>query len=312
MLIRIVLTLIVAMIAAFAFRVQLVDLLVWPLRDVDGDLATNLQSFGVTDAFTISFKLSFYAGLVISFPIILYFIANFIFPALTKKERRYMIPALLIGTALFLTGVFFCFVFLLRPTLQFFIADARKLGWAPNLSVVQYFSFVTQFTIAFGLSFELPVVVMLLVKLRILSHKLMANTRAYAVVAIIFLAAVITPTPDILTLLSLAMPLLVLYEICIWMAWLLERSNAKKAAAEAAEYDDPDDPDGSGDSRSQAALPPVVRPPGIEPSGPIYPESGDHTPESGTEETDTATDAMETEGGFSIEPDGTEEDEPER
>jgi len=231
MFIKIVATLVVTMIGAFFFRVQLVELLQSPLVQVDPELAANLISLRVPDAMTISFKIAFYTGLVVSFPLILYYIAQFVFPGLTKREKRYVLPALCVGGGLFLGGVLFCFYMVMPAALEFFYQDAKRLNWTPNWTVSDYFSFVTQLCIAFGLSFELPVVILVLVKLELLSFDLMRKTRSYAVVAIIFVSAVITPTTDILTLAALAGPLLILYEACIWLAFLMER---KRRAADTA------------------------------------------------------------------------------
>ena len=92
----------------------------------------------------------------------------------------------------------------------------------------EYYSFVTRFTIGFGLAFELPVVVLALVRFGMVTYKFMARTRPYAAVLIFILATIITPTPDILTLVALALPMCLLYESCIWIAWLMERRRLKR------------------------------------------------------------------------------------
>ena len=87
----------------------------------------------------------------------------------------------------------------------------------------QYYSFVTRFALGFGLAFELPVVVLALVHLGLITHKFMVRTRPYAVVLIFVLATIPTPTPDILTLIAMALPMCLLYESCIWISWAIER-----------------------------------------------------------------------------------------
>jgi sec-independent protein translocase protein TatC len=89
--------------------------------------------------------------------------------------------------------------------------------------VQQYYSFVTRFTLGFGLAFELPVVVLALVRFGLVTYKFMARTRPYAIVLIFILATIITPTPDILTLVAMGLPMCLLYESCIWIAWVMER-----------------------------------------------------------------------------------------
>ena len=89
---------------------------------------------------------------------------------------------------------------------------------------------MTRFTIGFGLAFELPVVVLALVRFGLITYRFMARTRPYAVVMIFILATIITPTPDILTLVAMALPMCLLYESCIWIAWLMERRRLKRIA----------------------------------------------------------------------------------
>ena len=214
--------LVLAMILCFAFRTTLVRVMQAPLQAVGPEFGT-LRALRVRDSFTISFTLAFYAGIVVCFPLLLYFLAEFVLPALTAVEKRILIPAILGSFALFLFGVLACYYWLLPKTILFFFRDTQSLGWIPTWTVQEYYSFVTKFTMAFGLTFELPVVVLALVKFRLLTYSFMARTRPYAIVLIVVLATVITPTPDILTLLATSLPMGVLYESCIWIAWLMER-----------------------------------------------------------------------------------------
>src|SRR3982751_3091953 len=206
----------------FPFRQQLVLVLQRPLKEVGGQVGT-LRALGITDSITISFHLAFYAGIVISFPLLLYFMAEFILPALTALEKKFVFPAIFASCGLFLLGVLVCYFWLLPKTILFFFRDTQSLGWTPTWTVQQYYSFVTRFTIGFGLGFELPVVVLALVRFGLVTYAFMARTRPYAVVLIFILATIITPTPDILTLLALGLPMCLLYESCIWIAWLMHR-----------------------------------------------------------------------------------------
>jgi sec-independent protein translocase protein TatC len=90
---------------------------------------------------------------------------------------------------------------------------------------------VTRFVLGFGLAFELPVVVLALVKFGLITHGFMARTRPYAIVLIFILAAIISPTPDILTLIAMSLPMCLLYESCIWIAWFMQRKAARDASA---------------------------------------------------------------------------------
>ncbi len=228
--VKIAITLVLAMILCFAFRTTLVRVMQAPLHAVDPQMGT-LRALGITDSFTISFHLAFYAGIVISFPLLLYFIAEFVLPALSAVERRFLLPAIFASFALFLTGVTVCYFWLLPKTILFFFHDTQSLGWTPAWTVQQYYSFVTRFTIGFGLSFELPVVVLALVKFGIVTYRFMARTRPYAIVLIFVAATIITPTPDILTLVAMGLPMCLLYESCIWIAYLMERRRSTSASA---------------------------------------------------------------------------------
>src|SRR6478735_4523958 len=218
----------VAMIVCFAFRSSLVRVLQAPLRDVGSQIGT-LKALGITDSIVISFHLAFYAGIVLSFPVLLYFLAEFVLPALTAVERRFLFPAIAVSFALFLLGVLVCYFWLLPKTILFFFRDTESLGWAPTWTVQQYYSFVTRFTLGFGLAFELPVVVLVLVRFGLLTYEFMARTRPYAIVLIFILATIITPTPDVLTLIAMSLPMVFLYESCIWIAWFMKRRAARTA-----------------------------------------------------------------------------------
>src|ERR1051326_1136932 len=144
------------MIICFAFRGALVRILQAPLRDVGSQVGT-LKALGITDSIVISFHLAFYAGIILAFPLLLYFLAEFVLPALTAVEKRFLFPAIGVSFALFLLGVMVCYFWLLAKTILFFFRDTESLGWTPTWTVQQYYSFVTRFTMGFGLAFELPV-----------------------------------------------------------------------------------------------------------------------------------------------------------
>lgn len=226
--VKIAAALVGGMLLSFVFRTELAAIVQHPLVAVDPQRASNLQSLGVADSFTISLELSFYAGLVLAFPLIVVFLAEFILPALTAKEKAMIFPAAALGGALFLCGAGFSYFFVLPQTLEFFFKDAQAMSWQPTWTVREYYSFATQFVISFGLAFELPLAVLLLVKLGIVDHELLCRTRAFAVVVIFVLAAVITPTSDILTLVLMGGPMYLLYEICIGIAWFMRDKTAKR------------------------------------------------------------------------------------
>ncbi len=227
--VKVAITLVIAMILCFAFRSFLVQVMQRPLHAVDPKVGA-LRALGITDSITISFRLAFYAGIVLSFPLLLYFLAEFVLPALTAVEKRFVLPAIFVSFALFLAGVFSCYFWLLPKTILFFFHDTESLGWSPAWTVQEYYSFVTRFVIGFGLAFELPVVVLALVRFGVVTYEFMARTRPYAVVLIFVLATIITPTPDILTLIAMGLPMVLLYESCIWISWFMQRRAARMAS----------------------------------------------------------------------------------
>jgi sec-independent protein translocase protein TatC len=230
MLIKMLVVLGVMMCFAFTFQKTVVAIIERPLLAFDPG-RTSLTNFGVADPLTIAIELSFYASLIMAFPFLVFFLAEFVLPALTIKERHMLYPAAGVSFGLFLVGVLFAYYCVLPPTLDYFFNYSKDLNWRPMWSVREYFSFTTQFIISFGLAFELPLAVLLLVKLELLSYETLQKTRSFAVVIILFLAAIITPTTDVLTLLLMAGPMYLLYEGCILIAWFMERKARRQALA---------------------------------------------------------------------------------
>ncbi|MFT3991552.1 MAG: twin-arginine translocase subunit TatC [Luteolibacter sp.] len=205
-----------------------------PNPDIDSrGNVTMMSALKPTEAFMLSMKLAFFAGIVVSFPLLLWFILQFILPGLHGNERKVLWPALAIGFGLFLGGVLFAYFAVLPRTLLFFYDWGSQMGVSNDWRIGEYISFATQFTLLFGVAFELPVVVMVLVKLGLLSYETMAKTRNYAIVAIFIAAAVLTPTPDMLTMSLMAGPMIILYEICIWLAYFDMKKNRRREEDEA-------------------------------------------------------------------------------
>lgn len=200
-----------------------------PLESGANDLRM-MGAFNPTESFMLSVKLAFFAAIVIAFPLVLYFLMEFILPGLHLHERKALWPALAIGLGLFLIGALFSYFVVLPRVLEFFHGWGEDMGIANEWRIGYYITFATQFTLIFGLAFELPVVVMTFVKLGVLGYDTMKNTRSYAVLIIFVVAAVITPTPDALTLILLAGPMYLLYELCIWLTWNLQRKDLARAA----------------------------------------------------------------------------------
>ena len=229
-LIKMGIALAVAMAVAFCFRIQLAHLLQRPLLALDPNLVRTLISLGVADSMTISFQLAFYAGIVLAFPFLIYFAGTFVLPALTPQEKKAMLPAVLVGFGLFISGVVFAYFFVLPPTLRFFFHDAQSMNWTPTWNVRSYFSFVTQACIGLCIAFELPVVVLVLVRLGIVSVSLLRRTRAYAFLLIFVAAAFLAPTPDAVSMALMGTPMYLLYEVCIFIGGFVERKRLRERA----------------------------------------------------------------------------------
>lgn len=235
MITRIAITLLVVTLGTFFFYKEILAIVEYPLVSAGIRDKISLQNLKVTGGFMTAMNISLVSGVILSFPILLYFLLQFILPGLHTKEKKVVFPAIGVGAGLFLGGVLFAFYFVAPRALEFFYqfsvdmdhlsaqqggtVVADKLIW----DRVEYVKFVCQFVLIFGACFELPVVVMALVKIDVLNYKVMKTTRAWAAIIICIAAAVITPTQDMLTLALLAVPMYVLYEICIWLAWYMEK-----------------------------------------------------------------------------------------
>jgi sec-independent protein translocase protein TatC len=191
----------------------------------------NLSPAG---SFIVATKAAFYGGLVLASPFIFYFVAQFVFPALRMREKKYVYRGLAFGAGLFMIGVCFCYFILLPVALAASVQYAEWLGFTANQwRAEDYVAFVCKFMLGMGIGFELPVVVLTLVKMGILSYRALAAGRPYVIVISALLGAILT-TPEVITQILMAVPLYLLYEICIWVSWYWERQEKKREAAEAA------------------------------------------------------------------------------
>lgn len=179
-----------------------------------GEGLTSLQP---TSVFIQSLRLSLIAGIVLALPILLYQIWSFIKPGLVQKEAKAFLWSLYAGTILFALGVLFAYFFVIPTALNFFWNYSKNLGVIPAWTIEHYISFVLMFLLAFGLAFELPVVLLLLVKLGIVSAEFLETKRPYVIVFLAILAAVLTP-PDVVSQILLLVPLWLLFEIALFLS----------------------------------------------------------------------------------------------
>lgn len=233
MIVRIAITLIVVLLGTFIFHPKLFELIRMPLvtAGIVPDLSATinyLRSNGPADVFMAMVNISLIAAVIISFPLLLLFLLQFILPGLKENEKRLLFPAIAIGAGLFISGVLFAYMVVLPKALAFFEDFGRMLGVRQDWTLDNYVTFATRFVLVFGIAFELPVVVMALVKLDLLNYRIMKNTWRHALIAITIFAAIITPTPDVLTLVLMSGPLYVLYGICVWLAYFMEKKDREE------------------------------------------------------------------------------------
>ena len=221
-LIRCVAALAVGMAIAIPLTPQIMALLERPLRSVTDNPVQFLRSLEVAGAFTVSMKMALWAGLLFSSPFLLLFIGAFIFPGLTSKEKRAVINASGFAVVLFVAGVLFGYTFTLPAALKIMFGMHAWLGIRPEWTVTSYVTFALQLLIGFGLVFELPTILLTLGKLGIVSSLQLRTMRRHAIVIILIVAAALTP-PDVFSQLLMALPLVALYELCIWLVRLDER-----------------------------------------------------------------------------------------
>jgi Sec-independent protein secretion pathway component TatC len=306
MIVRMAVTLLLVTLVTFFFINELMGIITYPLVLAGIADSVQLQNFKVTGGFMTAMNISLVAGVIVSFPVLLYFLLQFVLPGLRNNEKKVIFPALGVGGGLFLIGVVFAYFVVTPRALTFFYEFSRDIGNTSHVNVqgstaqssqsgasvipdlkpgtritattgdgktvvfevvevrapatepgkegattpgsavaaaapatdavavakppapfiwelTEYVKFICQFILIFGACFELPVVVMALVKLDVLNYKVMKGSRSWAAIIIAIAAAVITPTQDAMTLALLAVPMYILYEICIWLAWWLEK-----------------------------------------------------------------------------------------
>ncbi|GMV53163.1 MAG: twin-arginine translocase subunit TatC [Chlorobi bacterium] len=174
----------------------------------------NLQPFG--QAFLL-FKVVFFAGLILSFPFIAWQVWGFVAPGLYAHERKWARWVTALTTLCFLLGVAFGY-FALIPSMMDYIHAMQNPNIEDNIAVNDYFSFFVNMMLASGLIFELPMVTWVVSRIGLISDKVMTKYRRHAIVGILVIAAIITPTPDPITQLMVAIPLYILYEISVVIA----------------------------------------------------------------------------------------------
>ena len=188
----------------------------------EGEKALHFSSS--VEPFFIYLKVALYAGLFIAAPAILWQIWAFIAPGLYRRERRAIVPFVLAATLFFMAGAAFCYTVILPPAFEFLINSAGP-DIKPVLMMDEQLGLVMALILAFGIIFELPLVLTFLGMVGIVDHKFLAKYRRHAIVLNVIIAAVVTPTGDPFNLALMAVPMLLCYELGVLGAWVFGKKN---------------------------------------------------------------------------------------
>lgn len=176
---------------------------------------TKLVFLSPAEGFWMNMKIALVAALMLSLPVIFQQLWSFISPGLHSKEKKYVVPFVIIATALFLVGAAFCFFIVLPFAMGFLLTYKVGDFMMPMLSVGQYVDFCLKFVLAFGAVFELPIIIVFLTRMGLVTPQALAKYRRYSVLAAFIIAAILTPTPDVFNQTLMAVPMIVLYEVGI-------------------------------------------------------------------------------------------------
>lgn len=226
-LIKIVAVFVVCAIAAFVALRPVSQFLRLPLDQLEARKglepgAIELITLGPQEGFTALVTIALGVAVGLSLPFTLYFVGQFVHPGLTGRERRAIAPGLVAGVLLFAAGAVFAFLVTAPLLLHFLWSLYEQLGWSNTWTVGGYYGFLTRFLLVSGLTFELPLVLTILVRLGVLTIGQLRRFRRHAIVAILVVCAIITP-PDATSMFMVAGPMYLLYEASIIVSAIIER-----------------------------------------------------------------------------------------
>lgn len=211
------------------------DLLIRPVRPLLNE--GQLHYFSPATPFFVTMKLGLVVGLILAFPVMIYQVWAFLSPGLSDRERKIIVPSLYFGLVLFCAGVAMAYFFVL-PLALVFLTGFQQEFLAPTLEVGEYLGFVTKLLVAFGVAFELPVVVMILSAMELVTPRFLRDKRRHAVVGITVLATLLTPG-DLASTFLMIVPMMVLYESSIILSSTIYRGKREKEEEGLAPSEEP-------------------------------------------------------------------------
>jgi sec-independent protein translocase protein TatC len=233
--------LLIAFLIAFNFSDYIFELLMFPLNYSpqfslkeglifvpDQKLQnTKLIFLGPAEAFWMNMKIALVSGFILIIPIVFYQLWKFISPGLYNHEKKYIIPFVLSASGLFLVGVTFCYLIVLPFAMSFLLNYKVGDFLMPMLSVGLYIDFLLKFLLAFGFVFELPILIVITTRMGLITPQTLKKYRKLAVVLAFVVAAIITPTPDAFNQTLMAVPMIILYELGIWVSIILNKKKGQ-------------------------------------------------------------------------------------
>lgn len=227
MLVSCIITLVITMSISFPLAPTFLRWLKAPLAKSVKDPDKFLLTLAVTDAFTLALQLAFWCGLILGAPLLIYYITRFIFPGLTRKERHVVRQSLGFAAILFFSGVALAYYVALPIGTKVMYGFNQWMGTVPQWTISSYIGFATFTLLGFGLIFEFPVVLVILGRIGLISSALLRRSRKMVIIISLVVAMVISPSPDIFSMLLMALPLYLLFELSIWLIWMGEREKSK-------------------------------------------------------------------------------------
>jgi sec-independent protein translocase protein TatC len=223
---RALIALLVGTVIGLPFSQYLIDWLARPVTKLGYELVFTAPA----EAFWVQMKVGIMAGLFVAAPAILWQVWGFVSPGLHSHEKKYAAPFVIVGSLLFLIGGAFS-LFVVTPYALSFLLSYARPGLKPMITLENHIDFLLKFTLAFGVVFELPLLITMAARMGLVTARVLAKNRKYAILGAFVISAVMTPTPDAFNQALMAGPLIILYEVGIVCARLFGRRPAPVAAA---------------------------------------------------------------------------------